>query len=200
MTAPAAPALRVGIVTVSDRASAGVYEDLSGAAIRRVLGEWIASPWSELYRCVPDDRNTVESALVELIDWHGCSLVITTGGTGPAPRDITPEATEAVCDRLLPGFGEAMRAASLRTVPTAVLSRQVAGTRNASLIINLPGKPASIDVCLAAVWAGVLPCLRLLGAGKFSSTPVAPFGTATRAVSDAESTAVATNAPTRSAS
>jgi molybdopterin adenylyltransferase len=168
-------AVRIGIVTVSDRAAAGVYEDLSGAEIRSCLHRWIATPWDAVYRCVPDERVQVEATLVELADQDGCGLIVTTGGTGPALRDVTPEATEAVCDRLLPGFGEAMRAASLRTVPTAILSRQVAGTRGATLIVNLPGKPRSIAVCLAAVWPGLAPCLRLLGGVTFANSPEAPL-------------------------
>lgn len=166
--------LRIGILTVSDRAAAGTYEDLSGAEIRACLTQWISSPWDETYRCIPDDRPLVEATLVELTDWRECRLVITTGGTGPALRDVTPDATEAVCDRLLPGFGEAMRMASLRTVPTAILSRQVAGTRARTLIVNLPGKPRSIAVCLAAVWPGIAPCLRLLGGGTFANSAEAP--------------------------
>lgn len=175
MTAPveAAP-LRIGIVTVSDRAAAGTYDDLSGVAIRECLTRWIASPWEEMYRCIPDDRALVEATLVELTDWHECRLIITTGGTGPALRDVTPDATEAVCDRLLPGFGEAMRLESIRTVPTAILSRQVAGTRARTLIVNLPGKPASIEVCLTAVWPGLAPCLRLLGGATFANAEGAP--------------------------
>jgi molybdopterin adenylyltransferase len=167
--------LRIGIVTVSDRAAAGTYEDLSGVEIRDCLQRWIATPWEETYRCIPDDRPMVEATLVELTDWRACHLVITTGGTGPALRDVTPDATEAVCDRLLPGFGEAMRMASLRTVPTAILSRQVAGTRGQTLIVNLPGKPRSIAVCLAAVWPGIAPCLRLLGGETFTNGAEAPM-------------------------
>ncbi len=174
MDSPSPAALRIGIVTVSDRASAGAYEDLSGAAIRDCLSRWIQSPWQELYRCVPDDRVTVEATLVELADWHECALIITTGGTGPALRDVTPDATSSVCDRLLPGFGEAMRTESLRTVPTAILSRQVSGTRGTSLIVNLPGKPASIAVCLTAIWAGVAPCIRLLRGATFTNADGAP--------------------------
>lgn len=166
--------LRIGIVTVSDRAAAGSYEDLSGAAIRDCLSRWISSDWDEVYRCIPDERDMVEATLVELADWHGCRLIITTGGTGPALRDVTPDATAAVCDRLLPGFGEAMRTESLRTVPTAILSRQVAGTRGTALIINLPGKPVSIPVCLGAVWAGVRPCLKLLGGSTITNSADAP--------------------------
>lgn len=172
--ASAGSSLRIGIVTVSDRAARGEYEDGSGAEIRACLARWIASPWEERYRCIPDEQPLVEATLVELADWLGCRLIITTGGTGPALRDVTPDATEAVCDRLLPGFGEAMRAASLRTVPTAILSRQVAGTRGQTLIVNLPGKPRSIAVCLEAVWAGLAPCLKLLGGGTFVSAAHAP--------------------------
>ncbi len=166
--------MRIGIVTVSDRAAAGTYEDLSGAAIRDVLSRWIASPFTEMYRCIPDDRAMVEATLLELADWHQCRLIITTGGTGPAIRDVTPDATMAVCERLFPGFGEAMRTESLRTVPTAILSRQVAGSRGTSLIVNLPGKPASIEVCLSAIWAGVAPALRLLGGSTFTNSDRAP--------------------------
>jgi molybdopterin adenylyltransferase len=166
--------LRIGIVTVSDRAARGEYPDASGEAIRACLTRWIASPWVESYRCIPDERPLVEATLVELTEWRGCRLIITTGGTGPALRDVTPDATEAVCDRLLPGFGEAMRAASLRTVPTAILSRQVAGTRGQTLIVNLPGKPRSIPVCLAAVWPGLAPCLKLLGVEPFVNGVDAP--------------------------
>ncbi len=174
-TSPAIAAdLRIGIVTVSDRAAAGTYDDLSGAAIRDCLTQWIGSIWTETYRCIPDERALVEATLVELADWHACRLIITTGGTGPALRDVTPDATEAVCERLLPGFGEAMRTESLRTVPTAILSRQVAGTRGRALIVNLPGKPASIPVCLTAIWAGVAPCLRLLGGDTFANADGAP--------------------------
>ncbi len=169
------PGLRVGIVTVSDRAAAGAYDDLSGAAIRHCLQRWIQSPWEEAYRCVPDERSQVEAALIELTDWHDCALVITTGGTGPALRDVTPEATTAVCSRMLPGFGEAMRAESLLTVPTAILSRQVAGMRNKSLIVNLPGKPAAIEVCLNAIWAGLAPCIKLLRGATFANSEAAPI-------------------------
>lgn len=127
MSAPSG--IPLGIITISDRASSGVYEDKSGPAIAAVFTRWITTPWHAVARLVPDDQPVIEAALRELADvWH-CPLIVTTGGTGPAPRDITPEATMAVCDRLLPGFGEQMRAVSVRTVPTAILSRQVAGTR-----------------------------------------------------------------------
>jgi molybdopterin adenylyltransferase len=169
------PTLRVGIVTVSDRAAAGAYDDLSGAAIRDCLQRWIQSPWEEVYRCIPDERLAVEATLIELCDVHDCALIITTGGTGPALRDVTPEATTAVCSRLLPGFAEAMRTESLRTVPTAILSRQVAGMRGTSLIVNLPGKPAAIEVCLKAIWDGVAPCIRLLRGATFTNSNAAPL-------------------------
>lgn len=164
----------IGVVTVSDRASAGVYEDRSGRAIQDTLGRWLASPWHAEYRLVPDEQPQIEAALRELADVQHCSLIVTTGGTGPAPRDVTPEATAAVCDRLLPGFGEQMRAVSLRTVPTAILSRQIAGTRGGSFIINLPGKPAAIEECLGAVFAAIPYCIELIGGPRFQTTPSAP--------------------------
>ncbi len=142
--------IRIGIVTVSDRASAGVYEDLSGPAIRDALRAYLTSPWEEVCRLIPDEQADIEAALKQLCDGEGCCLVLTTGGTGPAARDVTPEATAAVCGKLLDGFGEQMRAVSLTYVPTAILSRQIAGIRGASLIINLPGKPKSIRECLDA--------------------------------------------------
>jgi len=167
----------VGILTISDRASSGVYEDKSGPAIASVFMRWIASPWRAEYRLVPDEQPLIEAALRELADDLHCALIVTTGGTGPSPRDVTPEATVAVCDRLLPGFGEQMRAVSVRTVPTAILSRQVAGTRGSSLIINLPGKPAAIEECLGAVWAAVPYCMDLIGGPRllFSAEAPAPF-------------------------
>ena len=119
----------LGIITISDRASAGTYEDKSGPAIVSVLTKWVATPWRPINRLIPDEQPVIEATLRELADEHRCLMIVTTGGTGPAPRDVTPEATVAVCERLLPGFGEQMRAVSLRSVPTAILSRQVAGTR-----------------------------------------------------------------------
>jgi molybdopterin adenylyltransferase len=166
--------ISIGILTISDRASAGVYEDISGVAIRDVLTRWVASPWQEHYRLVPDEQPQIEAALVELADAQKCCLIVTTGGTGPSPRDVTPEATLAVCDRVLPGFGEQMRAVSVRTVPTAILSRQMAGTRGGTLIINLPGKPAAIEECLAAVFAAIPYCVDLIGGPKILSTTDAP--------------------------
>ena len=165
---------RIGIVTLSDRASAGVYEDLSGQAIRQTLTEWLQSPWEAVYRLIPDDRPTIEKTLIELCDHERCGLVVTTGGTGPAPRDVTPEATEAICEKMMPGFGELMRKKSLEKVPTAILSRQTAGIRGASLIINLPGKPASIRECLEAVFPAVPYCLDLIGGPFLEATAAAP--------------------------
>lgn len=174
MTDQACPALeapaRLGILTVSDRASAGVYEDRSGPAIKAVLGEFLASPWEALPRLVTDDQPAIEAALVELCE-AGCALICTTGGTGPAPRDVTPEATEAVCEKLMPGFGELMRQESLKSVPTAILSRQTAGIRGRTLIVNLPGKPASIRQCLMAVFPAIPYCLDLIGAARLETDP-----------------------------
>jgi molybdopterin adenylyltransferase len=166
--------LPLGIVTISDRASTGIYEDRSGPAIHDVYTRWLATPWHQAYRLVPDEQPAIEAALRELADEVGCPLIVTTGGTGPAPRDVTPEATAAVCDRLLPGFGEQMRAVSLRTVPTAILSRQIAGSRGASLIINLPGKPAAIEECLRAIWPAVPYCIELLGGPRLHFSADAP--------------------------
>ena len=160
---------KFGVLTASDRASAGDYEDLSGPAIEKFLSEAVTSPW-EVVRClVPDEQSLIESSLEELVDNEGCSVVITTGGTGPAPRDVTPEATEAVCERVLPGFGEQMRAISLRHVPTAVLSRQTAGIRGSCLILNLPGSPRSIREILDEVFAAVPYCVDLIG-GPYITT------------------------------
>ena len=160
---------RFGVLTASDRASAGDYEDLSGPAIEQFLDEAITSPWEVIRRLVPDESALIEAALVELVDAEGCSMVVTTGGTGPAPRDVTPEATEAVCERMLPGFGEQMRAISLRHVPTAVLSRQTAGIRGSALILNLPGSPRSIREILDEVFAAVPYCIDLVG-GPYITT------------------------------
>ncbi|NCB10861.1 MAG: molybdopterin adenylyltransferase [Erysipelotrichia bacterium] len=153
---------KIGIVTASDRASAGIYEDLSGKAIIDTLNEYLTSPWEPVYKCIADDKDTIEQTLKELVDIEKCCLVVTTGGTGPALRDVTPEATEAVCDRMMPGFGELMRAESLKFVPTAILSRQTAGLRGSSLIVNLPGKPKSIKECLDAVFPAIPYCIDLM--------------------------------------
>ena len=161
----------IGVVTVSDRASQGVYEDKGGPGVEAALGDLLASPWRPVRRLVPDERPQIEAALCQLADVERCSLILTTGGTGPSPRDVTPEATEAVCDRVLPGFGELMRATSLIEVPTAILSRQMAGTRGASLIINLPGKPAAIRTCLDAVFAAIPYCIDLIGGDRLETNP-----------------------------
>ncbi|MDD4911896.1 MAG: molybdopterin adenylyltransferase [Sideroxydans sp.] len=153
---------RIGFVTISDRASRGEYEDKGGPAMRDWFTRVLTSPWEAVTRVIPDEQALIEQTLIELCDAEGCSLVVTTGGTGPALRDVTPEATEAVCEKMMPGFGELMRAASLKFVPTAILSRQTAGVRGKSLIINLPGKPSAIDDCLNAVFPAVPYCIDLI--------------------------------------
>jgi molybdopterin adenylyltransferase len=157
----ASPA-RIGIVTVSDRASQGVYEDRGGPAIREYLAEILTNPIEVVARVIPDERSLIQATLQELCDVAGCCLVITTGGTGPAHRDVTPEATLAVCDKEMPGFGELMRKVSLEKVPTAILSRQTAGIRGKSLIINLPGQPRAIRECLDAIFPAIPYCIDLL--------------------------------------
>ena len=161
--------MKIGILTVSDRASRGEYEDRGGPAIRDCLAEMLSCAWEPVTRVIPDERPVIEAALRELCDAAECCLVVTTGGTGPAPRDVTPEATEAVCEKMMPGFGELMRQVSLRSVPTAILSRQTAGIRGSSLIINLPGKPAAIRECLLAVMPAVPYCVDLIG-GPYLTT------------------------------
>jgi molybdopterin adenylyltransferase len=164
-------AARIGILTVSDRASAGVYDDESGPAIGATLGDILASPWEPMVRVVPDGVESVRAAIVEFVDVEGCDLVLTTGGTGPAPRDLTPEGTQAACDEIMPGFGELLRARSLEQVPTAILSRQTAGIRGRALVINLPGKPSSIRLSLLAVMPAVPYCLDLIGAARLETRP-----------------------------
>src|SRR5947209_10853164 len=154
--------IRIGIVTVSDRASRGVYEDRGGPAIRDCLTEILSCPWEAVARVIPDERPLIEATLTELCDAAGCCLVVTTGGTGPAKRDVTPEATAAVCDKLLDGFGELMRAVSLKVVPTAILSRQIAGVRGRSLIVHVPGQPSAIRDCLLAVFPAIPYCIDLI--------------------------------------
>jgi molybdopterin adenylyltransferase len=155
--------VKFGILTLSDRASSGVYEDLSGPAIRACLESYLSTSFQISQRVIPDDFELIKKNLVDLCDVEKCSLVVTTGGTGPSKRDVTPEATEAICERMFPGFGELMRSVSLRSVPTAILSRQTAGTRGQTLIVNLPGKPASIKECLDAVFPAIPYCLELMG-------------------------------------
>ena len=164
----------LGIINVSDRASAGVYEDLPGKACEQLLRSWIAGDFTLEYAVVPDERPVIEAELRRMVDTAGCCLVVTTGGTGPAPRDVTPEATEAVCDKLMPGFGEAMRQASLRVVPTAILSRQTAGIRGRCLIVNLPGRPKAIRENLEAVFPAIPYCIDLLGGPRLEATKEAP--------------------------
>ena len=154
---------RIGILTISDRASRGEYEDKGGPAIHAWFTRVLTSAWQPVAMVIPDEQPQIEAALMSLSDKEGCCLIVTTGGTGPAPRDVTPEATEAVCEKMMPGFGELMRAASLKVVPTAILSRQTAGIRGNSLIINLPGKPSAIDDCLNAVFPAVPYCIDLIG-------------------------------------
>ena len=163
--------VRIGIVTVSDRASRGAYADESGPAIAAWLKAAVASPFETVDRVVPDGVDVVRDTLVDLCDREACDLVLTTGGTGPSPRDLTPEAMAAVIEKELPGFGELMRRISLERVPTAILSRQTAGTRGRTLIVNLPGKPGSIRVCLDAVFPAVPYCLDLIGAGRIETDP-----------------------------
>ncbi|MFA6143191.1 MAG: molybdopterin adenylyltransferase [Sulfuricurvum sp.] len=155
--------IKIGVITASDRASAGIYEDISGVAIMETMKDYLTSAHEIVYRCIPDVQEVIENTMMELCDEEGCCLVVTTGGTGPALRDVTPEATENVCEKMMPGFGELMRSVSLKYVPTAILSRQTAGIRGCSLIINLPGKPKSIRECLDAVFPAVPYCIDLIG-------------------------------------
>ncbi|HEV3447014.1 MAG TPA: molybdopterin adenylyltransferase [Gemmataceae bacterium] len=157
-----AQSIRIGVVTVSDRASKGIYQDLGGPAIRDCLTEILSGAWEPVARVIPDEQPVIEATLKQLCDEEHCCLVVTTGGTGPARRDVTPEATEAVCDKLLDGFGELMRAISLKFVPTAILSRQIAGIRGKSVIVNLPGKPSAIRDCLLAVFPAIPYCIDLI--------------------------------------
>jgi molybdopterin adenylyltransferase len=175
MTSPPDRPLRVGLVSISDRASAGVYRDEGLPALKEWLGRALTTPFEAVERLIPDERALIEAALVDLVDVQGCDLVLTTGGTGPAPRDVTPEATLAIGDREMPGFGEQMRQVSLRFVPTAILSRQVAVIRRQSLVINLPGQPKAIretlegargadgTVLVNGIFAAVPYCIDLIG-------------------------------------
>lgn len=165
---------KIGVLNISDRASAGVYEDIPGKACAALLHEWIATPFDVEYRVIPDERAIIEAELRRLADDAGCCLIVTTGGTGPAPRDVTPEATVAVCEKMLPGFGELMRAASLKFVPTAILSRQTAGIRGRALIVNLPGRPKAIRENFAAVFPAIPYCIDLIGGPRLEATGAAP--------------------------
>ncbi|MEL6309886.1 MAG: molybdopterin adenylyltransferase [Chloroflexota bacterium] len=161
--------LKIGILTVSDRASRGEYEDKGGPAIQAYFNDVLLMEWEPVAAIVPDVIPDIEAQLKAMADEHGCNLIVTTGGTGPAKRDVTPEATESVCQKMMPGFGEQMRAVSLQYVPTAILSRQTAGIRGESLIINLPGKPKAIKECLDAIMGAVPYCVELIG-GPFLET------------------------------
>ncbi|KAB2950504.1 MAG: molybdopterin adenylyltransferase [Rhizobiaceae bacterium] len=160
---------RIAVVTISDRASRGEYEDLSGPAVEDWLHAAVGSPCTITRHVVPDGIDSVRDILVRLCDEDHVDLIFTSGGTGPSPRDLTPEAMRQVITMELPGFGEMMRQESLKHVPTAILSRQTAGVRGKTLIVNLPGKPASIDVCLRAVFPAIPYCLELIGAGVLTA-------------------------------
>ncbi|MDT6941589.1 molybdopterin adenylyltransferase [Brucella pseudogrignonensis] len=163
--------MKIGIVTVSDRASRGEYEDLSGPAIENWLNSAIVTPYETIRRVIPDGIISVRDTLIDLADNVECDLILTTGGTGPSPRDETPEAMKIVLHKELPGFGEQMRRVSLQQTPTAILSRQTAGSRGKSFILNLPGKPASIAMTLQAIFPAVPYCLDLIGAGRIETDP-----------------------------
>ncbi len=164
-----AETIKIGLVTISDRSSQGVREDLGGPALFSWFEKTLSTPWEPARRLVPDEQDQIETALKELCDDEQCALVVTTGGTGPDPRDVTPEATEAVCERMMPGFGERMRQISLQYVPTAILSRQVAGIRGKSLIVNLPGKPSSIQETLDELFPAIPYCIDLIGGPRLES-------------------------------
>ena len=155
--------IRVGVIAVSDRASAGQYEDRGTPALVEYLDDKLVTAHEFVCRLVPDEKPLISATITDLVDKEGCCLVLTTGGTGPAPRDVTPEATEDVCDRVIPGFGELMRRISHAIIPTAILSRQLAGTRGSSLIVNLPGNPKAIAECLDAVLPAIPDCVDLIG-------------------------------------
>lgn len=161
--------VRIAVLTVSDRASRGEYEDLGGPAVKAWLERVMSSPAEIAIHVIPDGLESVRDTLIRLCDVDGVDMVLTTGGTGPSPRDLTPEAMKQVMEKELPGFGELMRKVSLDFVPTAILSRQTAGTRGKTLIVNLPGKPGSIDTCLAAVFPAIPFCLDLIGAGRIET-------------------------------
>jgi molybdopterin adenylyltransferase len=154
---------KIGVLNISDRASAGIYEDTPGQACVSLLKQWLKTEVVFDYKVIPDEKGVIEGELKRMADTEGCCLIVTTGGTGPSPRDVTPEATLAVCEKMLPGFGEKMRMESLKYVPTAILSRQVAGIRGATLIVNLPGRPKAIKENLEAVFPAIPYCIDLIG-------------------------------------
>jgi molybdopterin adenylyltransferase len=160
---------KIGILNISDRASAGVYSDEPGQACVALLREWLTTAFDLDYKVIPDEQAFISAELIRMADVSGCALIVTTGGTGPAPRDVTPEATRAVIEKELPGFGELMRATSLKYVPTAILSRQLAGTRGRTLIVNLPGRPKAIRENLEAVFPAIPYCLDLIGAARLET-------------------------------
>jgi molybdopterin adenylyltransferase len=161
--------IRIGVLNISDRASAGVYSDEPGQACLALLREWLTTPFETDYKVIPDECAVIEAELRRMADEAGCCFVVTTGGTGPAPRDVTPEATRAVVEKELPGFGELMRATSLRYVPTAILSRQTAGIRGRTLILNLPGRPKAIRENLEAVFPAIPYCIDLIGGPRLET-------------------------------
>lgn len=163
--------LKIGVINVSDRASKGIYDDIPGKTLNGLLEKYITSDWESEYAVIPDEKELISEKLVTFSDELNCSLIFTTGGTGPALRDVTPEATEAVCQKMMPGFGELMRSVSLQYVPTAILSRQTAGIRGSCLIVNLPGKPKAVGECLDAVFPAIPYCLDLIGGGRIESDP-----------------------------
>ncbi len=163
--------IKIGIINVSDRASRGEYEDLPGKEVKRLMNLWLTNEWEAVYAVIPDEQELLEKEMIRMADVEACCLIVTTGGTGPAVRDVTPEATMAVCEKLLPGFGEQMRQVSLQYVPTAILSRQTAGIRGSSLIINLPGKPKSIKECLEVVFPAIPYCIDLIGGAYLETNP-----------------------------
>ena len=163
--------IRIGVLNISDRAAAGVYADEPGQACVALLRDWLTSPFEPAYAVIPDEQAQIEAELIRLADEVGCCLVVTTGGTGPAPRDVTPEATAALCQKMLPGFGELMRHTSLQYVPTAILSRQTAGIRGQTLIVNLPGRPKAIRENLEAVFPAIPYCIDLIGGPRLETDP-----------------------------
>ena len=168
---PMSEMLKIGLVSISDRASSGIYEDKGIPALRDWFGRALASPWEMECRLIPDEQDEIESTLIDLVDHSACHLVLTTGGTGPAPRDVTPEATLAVAHKVMPGFGEQMRAVSLKYVPTAILSRQVGVVRGCALILNLPGQPKAIAETLDGIFAAVPYCIDLIGGPYIETRP-----------------------------
>ena len=164
---------KIGVLNISDRASAGIYEDTPGKACVALLREWLATPFETDYKIIPDEREIIAAELRRMADEAGCCLVVTTGGTGPAPRDVTPEATRDVIEKELPGFGELMRATSLKFVPTAILSRQTAGIRSRTLIVNLPGRPKAIRENLEAVFPAIPYCIDLIGGPRLEANEAA---------------------------